>query len=235
MEKKPACASMWGTPCLSHEFHDPAGDFHQVDIYFRLHGDGSAGVDPRVAGCAKESLTGPSMVRVIQNCAPLSMLYSLAKVAFDSDSDHLRPVEPIVRLTPARSHQAPMRWRTQPFPERFAQIQSAGNDRRSRHHSCTTAAVACASFGNTAYQQRALFPAQGHRPAHHASAIPCGCVEGWLHKQPGTATSGVANIHKVTPRYLPSGSGMPPLPIDRDRRSTLSPRASSGCPQAGID
>ncbi|MCC5989663.1 MAG: NUDIX hydrolase [Pararhodobacter sp.] len=24
-----------GAPCLVNEFHDPAGDFHQVDIYFR--------------------------------------------------------------------------------------------------------------------------------------------------------------------------------------------------------
>ena len=24
-----------GVPCLVNEFHDPSGDFHQVDIYFR--------------------------------------------------------------------------------------------------------------------------------------------------------------------------------------------------------
>jgi 8-oxo-dGTP pyrophosphatase MutT (NUDIX family) len=24
-----------GAPCLVNEFHDPSGDFHQVDIYFR--------------------------------------------------------------------------------------------------------------------------------------------------------------------------------------------------------
>ncbi|WIV50094.1 NUDIX hydrolase [Marivivens sp. LCG002] len=26
---------MVGAPCLVNEFHDPGGDFHQVDIYFR--------------------------------------------------------------------------------------------------------------------------------------------------------------------------------------------------------
>lgn len=33
-----------GAPCLVNEFHDPGGDFHQVDVYFRctLLGDGPA-------------------------------------------------------------------------------------------------------------------------------------------------------------------------------------------------
>lgn len=26
-----------GAPCLVNEFHDPGGDFHQCDIYFRAH------------------------------------------------------------------------------------------------------------------------------------------------------------------------------------------------------
>ncbi|MBD3765065.1 MAG: NUDIX domain-containing protein [Rhodobacterales bacterium] len=32
-----------GAPCLVNEFHDPASDFHQVDIYFRC-----AAPDPRL-------------------------------------------------------------------------------------------------------------------------------------------------------------------------------------------
>ncbi|SDF64131.1 NUDIX domain-containing protein [Sulfitobacter delicatus] len=35
-----------GAPCLVNEFHDPGGDFHQVDIYFRCALSGSAEVDP---------------------------------------------------------------------------------------------------------------------------------------------------------------------------------------------
>jgi len=35
-----------GAPCLINEFHDPAGDFHQVDIYFRCSLCGPADIDP---------------------------------------------------------------------------------------------------------------------------------------------------------------------------------------------
>lgn len=35
-----------GIPCLVNEFHDPNGDFHQVDIYFHCTLEGSAEVDP---------------------------------------------------------------------------------------------------------------------------------------------------------------------------------------------
>jgi len=34
-----------GPPCLVNEFHDPKGNFHQVDIYFRCTVIGSAEVD----------------------------------------------------------------------------------------------------------------------------------------------------------------------------------------------
>jgi len=34
-----------GAPCLVNEFHDPGGDFHQVDIYFRCALNGSAEID----------------------------------------------------------------------------------------------------------------------------------------------------------------------------------------------
>jgi 8-oxo-dGTP diphosphatase len=35
-----------GKPCLVNEFHDPEGDFHQVDIYFRCTLQGSGDFDP---------------------------------------------------------------------------------------------------------------------------------------------------------------------------------------------
>lgn len=35
-----------GTPCLVNEFHDPEGEFHQVDIYFHCTLAGSAKIDP---------------------------------------------------------------------------------------------------------------------------------------------------------------------------------------------
>ncbi|SFD52509.1 ADP-ribose pyrophosphatase YjhB, NUDIX family [Sulfitobacter brevis] len=35
-----------GAPCLVNEFHDPERGFHQVDVYFRCHLEGSAEVDP---------------------------------------------------------------------------------------------------------------------------------------------------------------------------------------------
>ncbi len=35
-----------GAPCLVNEFHDPKGDFHQVDIYFHCTLQGSSEIDP---------------------------------------------------------------------------------------------------------------------------------------------------------------------------------------------
>jgi 8-oxo-dGTP pyrophosphatase MutT (NUDIX family) len=35
-----------GAPCLVNEFHDPDGDFHQVDIYFTCEVVGSANISP---------------------------------------------------------------------------------------------------------------------------------------------------------------------------------------------
>ncbi len=35
-----------GAPCLVNEFHDPERGFHQVDVYFRCHLEGSAEIDP---------------------------------------------------------------------------------------------------------------------------------------------------------------------------------------------
>jgi len=35
-----------GAPCLVNEFHDPAGSFHQVDVYFRCTLMGAAALDP---------------------------------------------------------------------------------------------------------------------------------------------------------------------------------------------
>lgn len=35
-----------GAPCLVNEFHDPAGTFHQVDVYFHCKVEGSTEIDP---------------------------------------------------------------------------------------------------------------------------------------------------------------------------------------------
>jgi len=53
--KKPALAHPCGDALSgSMNYHDPCGDFHQVDIYFRCTVIGSAGVDPLAwQGCPK--------------------------------------------------------------------------------------------------------------------------------------------------------------------------------------
>lgn len=35
-----------GAPCLINEFHDPGGEFHQVDVYFRCDLLGDGVIDP---------------------------------------------------------------------------------------------------------------------------------------------------------------------------------------------
>lgn len=42
-----------GAPCLINEFHDPGGDFHQVDIYFRAS---ITGGDPNAAWTDPEGI-----------------------------------------------------------------------------------------------------------------------------------------------------------------------------------
>ncbi|WP_448326846.1 NUDIX domain-containing protein [Sulfitobacter sp. M13] len=85
-----------GTPCLVNEFHDPAGDFHQVDIYFRCTVIGSAGVDPAWQD-AERIVTDRRWVTRDQMRALRVKPDSLAKVAFDSDPITYDPLEPIVR------------------------------------------------------------------------------------------------------------------------------------------
>ena len=85
-----------GAPCLVNEFHDPAGDFHQVDIYFRcalVSGDLRAdwhdpeGIVSLRRWVTRDELAG---LRVKPD--------ALAAVAWkDSDAPLYDPLEPILR------------------------------------------------------------------------------------------------------------------------------------------
>lgn len=86
-----------GAPCLVNEFHDPAGDFHQVDIYFRCTLIGSADLD--------ENWQDSDAIvtrRIWVNEAELAALPhkpdSLRQVAFsDAPAITYDPLEPLVR------------------------------------------------------------------------------------------------------------------------------------------
>lgn len=85
-----------GAPCLVNEFHDPDGDFHQVDVYFRCeiiagdpYGDweDSEGVVSHRRWVLRQELD------VLQHKPD-----SLAAVAWgDNDAIAYDPLEPIVR------------------------------------------------------------------------------------------------------------------------------------------
>lgn len=84
-----------GAICLINEFHDPAGSFHQVDIYFRCRLD---------AGTLDPNWTDPEGIvtqRRWVTQAELKTLNvkpdSLADVAWGSTDLHYDPLEPIVR------------------------------------------------------------------------------------------------------------------------------------------
>lgn len=84
-----------GTPCLVNEFHDPKGDFHQVDIYFRCQiSDATLDLnwrDPEgiVTHRRWVSRAEMALLRVKPD--------SLAAVAWgDSDAPGYDPLEPIV-------------------------------------------------------------------------------------------------------------------------------------------
>lgn len=84
-----------GAPCLINEFHDPAGGFHQVDIYFHA----------RVIGRAKVALNDPEGIvnrhRWVDEPTLRGLRYkpdSLPDVAFGPPGKLLYdPLEPIVR------------------------------------------------------------------------------------------------------------------------------------------
>lgn len=85
-----------GAPCLVNEFHDPGGDFHQVDVYFRcavLSGDpDGAWADPEGVVAHRRWVGREEMgaIRVKPD--------SLAQVAWGEPGAILYdPLEPIVR------------------------------------------------------------------------------------------------------------------------------------------
>ncbi|MCX7301813.1 MAG: NUDIX hydrolase [Rhodobacterales bacterium] len=85
-----------GTPCLINEFHDPRGDFHQVDLYFRctiLSGDPTGDwTDPEGIVTHRRWVTRAEMARMFVKPD------SLAAVAWgDVDAPAYDPLEPIVR------------------------------------------------------------------------------------------------------------------------------------------
>ncbi len=85
-----------GDPCLVNEFHDPAGDFHQVDLYFHCR---------LVAGNPQGDWIDPAGIvthRRWVSRAEMAGLQvkpdSLAAVAWrDSGAPVYDPLEPIVR------------------------------------------------------------------------------------------------------------------------------------------
>jgi len=83
-----------GDPCLVNEFHDPAGTFHQVDVYFRC---------TLIAGRLSDDWVDPEGVvtqRCLVICAELARLRvkpdSLAAAAW-GEGILYDPLEPIVR------------------------------------------------------------------------------------------------------------------------------------------
>ena len=87
-----------GTPCLINEFHDPAGPFHQVDIYFHctlLAGDpDGAWTDPEGIVSHRRWVTRQE----IGSGRILAKPDSLAAVAWgDRDAFRYDPLEPILR------------------------------------------------------------------------------------------------------------------------------------------
>ncbi len=85
-----------GLPCLLNEFHDPDGDFHQVDVYFR---------STLVSGALDDTWQDPEGIvtqRRWVTRGELARLHvkpdSLAAVAWqDADAPVYDPLEPIVR------------------------------------------------------------------------------------------------------------------------------------------
>lgn len=85
-----------GKPCLVNEFHDPFGDFHQVDVYFRCAVTGGdpdgAWIDPEGIVTHRRWVTRAEMagLRVKPD--------SLGPVAWgDADVLAYDPLEPILR------------------------------------------------------------------------------------------------------------------------------------------
>jgi len=86
-----------GNPCLVNEFHDPRGDFHQVDIYFRCT---IRGGDPDGAWTDPEGIVTHRRWVTQEEMATLRVKPdSLSAVAWgDRNAPLLDPLEPIVRV-----------------------------------------------------------------------------------------------------------------------------------------
>ncbi|RYH01445.1 NUDIX hydrolase [Salipiger sp. IMCC34102] len=82
-------------PCLVNEFHDPDGDYHQVDLYFRCT-VADARIDP--AWRDPEGVVHNRRWVTREEVADLRVKPdALARVAFDGESGVYDPLEPIVR------------------------------------------------------------------------------------------------------------------------------------------
>lgn len=85
-----------GAPCLVNEFHDPAGDFHQVDIFFRctiLDGTvDDSWQDPEHIVTKRRWVTRDEMAKLTVRPK------TLAAVAWrDADAPTYEPLETILR------------------------------------------------------------------------------------------------------------------------------------------
>lgn len=86
-----------GAPCLVNEFHDPKGDFHQVDIYFRCSLVGRAQIDPDWRD-RDDIVIARRWVSQAELRQTRHKPDSLEGVAFGSDQPlTYDPLEPIVR------------------------------------------------------------------------------------------------------------------------------------------
>jgi len=85
-----------GAPCLVNEFHDPAGSFHQVDVYFRCELSGTATLDPGWTDV--EAIVTNRRWVTREDMANLRVKPdSLAAVAWeDPDAPMYDPLEPII-------------------------------------------------------------------------------------------------------------------------------------------
>ena len=85
-----------GAPCLVNEFHDPAGTFHQVDVYFRctLAGDSAR---PDTWQDVENIVTERRWLTRAELAATPHKPDSLSDVAFGTGGITYDPLEPLVR------------------------------------------------------------------------------------------------------------------------------------------
>lgn len=85
-----------GDPCLVNEFHDPAGTFHQVDVYFRCTvTEGSA--RPEDWTDVEDIVTERRWVTQAELAQIQHKPDSLSQVAFEAGGITYDPLEPLVR------------------------------------------------------------------------------------------------------------------------------------------